>query len=105
MPVEPRGGAGAPLGAGRRPRAFPLPAPWASHRLLPTHPNPPKTPTGSFFSLSIFDQMWHPELSQEEALAMMEAGIDEVRRRLVVAPPHYIIKVVDREGIRTVKVI
>jgi hypothetical protein len=28
------------------------------------------------------------------------AGIDEVKRRLVVAPAKYIIKVIDKEGIR-----
>ena len=29
-------------------------------------------------------------------------GIDEVKQRLVVAPAHYVIKVVDKNGIRTV---
>lgn len=42
---------------------------------------------------------------QEEALKMMEAGIEEVKKRLVVAPAHYLIKVVDKDGIRTVKVV
>ncbi len=55
--------------------------------------------------MSLFDKMWHPELTQEQAVAMMEAGIEEVKRRLVVAPPHYIIKVVDKDGIRTVKTV
>lgn len=30
------------------------------------------------------------------------AGIDEVKSRLVVAPPKYVIKVIDKNGIRTV---
>ena len=29
------------------------------------------------------------------------AGIEEVKARLVVAPPKYIVKVVDKEGTRT----
>ena len=29
------------------------------------------------------------------------AGVEEVRRRLVVAPPKYIIKIIDKDGIRT----
>jgi 20S proteasome subunit beta 4 len=33
---------------------------------------------------------------------MMEKGIAEVRRRLVVAPARFIVKVVDANGIRTV---
>lgn len=30
------------------------------------------------------------------------AGIEEVKARLVVAPPKYVIKVIDKNGIRTV---
>jgi 20S proteasome subunit beta 4 len=47
--------------------------------------------------------MWHPDLSEDEAVAMMEAGIAEIKKRLVVAPPHYMIKVVDKNGVREVK--
>lgn len=71
-------------------------------------PPPPSSPlarAGSYFTLSLFDKMWHPDLSQEEAVVMMEKGIEEIKRRLVVAPPHYIIKVVDKDGIKTVKVV
>ncbi|KAG2423381.1 hypothetical protein HXX76_015347 [Chlamydomonas incerta] len=60
---------------------------------------------GSYFTLSLFDKMWHPNLTVDEATAMMEAGIAEVKKRLVVAPPHYIIKVVDKDGIRVVKTV
>jgi hypothetical protein len=72
------------------------------------HPSPsPTTPAaaGSYFTLSLFDKLWHPELSQEEALVMMEKGIEEIKKRLVVAPAHFIIKVIDKEGIKTVKVL
>ena len=34
---------------------------------------------------------------------MMEAGIKEVQKRLVVAPPHFVIKIVDKNGVRVVK--
>jgi hypothetical protein len=33
----------------------------------------------------------------------VQAGIAEVKKRLVVAPPHYIMKVVDKTGVREVK--
>lgn len=60
---------------------------------------------GSMFTMSIFDKMWHPDLTEPEALDMIHAGLEEVRRRLVVAPAHYIVKVIDANGIRTVEVI
>jgi 20S proteasome subunit beta 4 len=55
------------------------------------------------FVLSLFDKLWHPNLTVDEAINMMEQGIAEVKRRLVVAPPAFIVKVVDKDGIRTVK--
>lgn len=42
---------------------------------------PPPSATGSYFTLSLFDKMWHPNLTVDEATAMMEAGIAEVRAR------------------------
>jgi 20S proteasome subunit beta 4 len=59
-------------------------------------------PAGSYFTLSLFDKMWHPNLSEAEALVMMQEGIKEVQKRLVVAPPHFVIKVVDKNGVREV---
>lgn len=58
---------------------------------------------GSYFTLSLFDKLWHPDVTQAEALDMMEKGIEEVKRRLVVAPAHYVIKVIDKDGLRLVK--
>lgn len=58
---------------------------------------------GSYFVLSLFDRLWRPDLSEAEALELMEKGIAEVKARLVVAPPSYIIKVIDKNGIREVK--
>eukprot|EP00884_Botryococcus_braunii_P008818 jgi/Botrbrau1/17938/Bobra.50_1s0034.1 len=60
---------------------------------------------GSYFVLSLMDRLWHKDLTEAEALDLMEKGIEEVRKRLVVAPPSYVIKVVDKDGIRTVKTI
>lgn len=60
---------------------------------------------GSYFVLSMFDKLWHPDVSEAEALDMMLKGIEEVKQRLVVAPSHFIIKVIDKEGIRTVHTI
>lgn len=35
--------------------------------------------------------------------AGVQAGIAEVKKRLVVAPPHFVMKVVDKDGVREVK--
>lgn len=56
---------------------------------------------GSYFMLSLFDRLWHPNVEEDEALSMMLRAIEEVKKRLVVAPPKYIIKVVDKNGVRT----
>lgn len=57
------------------------------------------------FVLSLFDKLWHPNLTEEEALDMMLKGIGEVKRRVVTGASHYIIKVIDANGIRTVKTV
>lgn len=60
---------------------------------------------GSYFVLSMLDRLWRPKLSVAEALEMMEKGVAEVLKRLVVAPPAYVIKIVDKDGIRVLKTI
>ena len=62
---------------------------------------PPKQP-GSYFTLSLFDKLWRPDITQDDALEMIKKGLEEVRRRLVVAPPKFVVKVVDKDGIREV---
>lgn len=107
----------------------------------------PARPAGSYFVLSMFDKLWHPNLTEAEALEMMRKvgagcgyigctrgvhrqahactcrsqpvghvlalqpclpypaaapqGVEEVKSRLVVAPPKYLVKVIDAKGIRT----
>lgn len=60
---------------------------------------------GSYFVLSMLDRLWRPKLTVAEALEMMEKGVAEVLKRLVVAPPAYVIKIVDKDGIRVLKTI
>ena len=36
-------------------------------------------PAGSYFVLSMLDRLWHPDLSEAEALALHEKGIAEVQ--------------------------
>jgi len=60
---------------------------------------------GSYFVLSLFDRLWKKDMTEEEALELMEKGVAEVKRRLVIAPPSFIVKVIDKDGIRLVKTI
>jgi 20S proteasome subunit beta 4 len=55
---------------------------------------------GSLFALALFDKMWHPNVTQDEAFEMMKAGVAEVRKRLVVAPERFQVKVVTEAGIK-----
>lgn len=48
---------------------------------------------GSYFVLAMLDKLWHQSLTEEEALQLHIKGVDEVKKRLVVAPPDFIIKV------------
>ena len=58
---------------------------------------------GSYFVLSLFDRLWKKDMTEAEALELMEKGVAEVKRRLVIAPPSFIVKVIDKDGIRLVK--
>jgi 20S proteasome subunit beta 4 len=58
---------------------------------------------GALFTHSILDKYWTPEITQAEAVAIIDKSIEEIKLRLVVAPPHYVIKVIDANGLRTVK--
>eukprot|EP01023_Acetabularia_acetabulum_P045534 TRINITY_DN4620_c0_g1_i1.p2 TRINITY_DN4620_c0_g1~~TRINITY_DN4620_c0_g1_i1.p2 ORF type:complete len:193 (+),score=31.86 TRINITY_DN4620_c0_g1_i1:144-722(+) len=57
---------------------------------------------GSYFVLSLFDKLWHPDLTEAEAIELMKKGIEEVKKRLVIAHPGYVIKIVNKDGIKTV---
>ena len=48
---------------------------------------------GSYFVLAMLDKLWHQNLTEEEAFQLHMKGVDEVKKRLVVAPPDFIIKV------------
>ncbi|KAF3324322.1 proteasome subunit beta type-2-B [Carex littledalei] len=55
---------------------------------------------GSYFSLSMMDRYYHPDMSIEEAIDLLDKIIIEIRTRLVVAPPNFVIKIVDQDGAR-----
>jgi len=58
---------------------------------------------GSYFALSLLDRYHDPEATLEEGLETLKRCIDEVSKRLVVAPGKYKVKVVDKDGVREVE--
>ncbi|CAD7703959.1 unnamed protein product [Ostreobium quekettii] len=60
---------------------------------------------GSYFALSLFDRYAKVDMEEKEAVALMARGVQEVISRITVAPSDYVIKVVDKNGTRTVETI
>lgn len=54
----------------------------------------------AYFVLSIFDKYYKDNMSVDEAVELADRCIHEVRTRLVVSPPNFLIKIVDKDGAR-----
>ncbi|TFK75905.1 N-terminal nucleophile aminohydrolase [Pluteus cervinus] len=59
---------------------------------------------GSYFALSLLDRYHDPEASLEEGIATLKRCLDEVAKRLVVSPGKYLVKVVDKDGVREIEI-
>ena len=57
----------------------------------------------SNFCLSIMDRDWTEGLSQDEAVAIVDKCIKELKVRFLMSQPNFIIKVIDKDGVRTLK--
>ena len=55
------------------------------------------------FILSVFDREWKEGLSLDEALDIVRKCLHELRTRFLISQPVFIIKVVDKDGTRTVQ--
>ncbi|XP_059632487.1 proteasome subunit beta type-2-A-like [Cornus florida] len=55
---------------------------------------------GSYFSLATLDRHYRSDMTVEEAVDLVDKIILEIRSRLVVAPPNFVIKIVDQDGAR-----
>lgn len=54
---------------------------------------------GSFFSLSIMDRYYKPDMTKEEALELIQKCVDEIRRRFIVNMPVFKVRMVNKDGI------
>lgn len=55
---------------------------------------------GAYFSLAMMDRHYRSNMSLDEAIKLVDECIEEIRTRLVVAPPNFVIKIVDKDGAR-----
>mmetsp|Transcript_39081 Transcript_39081/g.95577 ORF Transcript_39081/g.95577 Transcript_39081/m.95577 type:complete len:193 (-) Transcript_39081:146-724(-) len=56
----------------------------------------------SFFVLSTLDRHWHKGMTVDEATDLMRKCIAEIKVRFTINQPKFIVKVVDKDGVRTV---
>ena len=57
----------------------------------------------SYFTLSIMDREFKENLTEEEAITIVEHCIAEIQTRFMLKQPNYIIKAVDKDGVRVIK--
>jgi len=55
------------------------------------------------FVLSVFDKYWKKEMNLEEGKQLLKRCIHEIQTRFMVSQPNFIIKIVDKDGIRLFK--
>ena len=48
----------------------------------------------------MMDRLYHEDMNVDEAIELVDKCIMEIQSRLVVAPPNFVVKIVDRDGAR-----
>jgi len=57
---------------------------------------------GGFFVSSLMDRLWRPNMPLEEGIALMKKGFQEINTRFLVGGATFTLKVVTKEGVRTI---
>ncbi|XP_059477325.1 proteasome subunit beta type-2-like [Neocloeon triangulifer] len=60
---------------------------------------------GGYFSLSIMDRLYRPDLPKEEGYKVMVECVKEVHRRLIVNLPNFKVQMIDANGITDLPII
>ena len=55
----------------------------------------------SYFCLSVMDRAYKEGLGEEDALEIIQQCIFEMKTRFLVGQPNYMIKIIDKDGVRT----
>lgn len=58
---------------------------------------------GAFFAMSTLDRYHRPDMSLEEGLDLLRRCINELKQRFIVDLSTFTVRVIDREGARTVQ--
>jgi len=58
---------------------------------------------GGMFCNSLLDAHWKPDLTETEAVALMDMCIKELHTRFMISMPNWLIKIVDKDGIRVLR--
>jgi len=56
----------------------------------------------SYFVLSVFDKHYKKDMTLEEGKKLMKMALDQIKQRFTVAPHGFIVKVIDKDGVRKV---
>ncbi|TPX47644.1 hypothetical protein SeMB42_g02635 [Synchytrium endobioticum] len=56
----------------------------------------------SYFTMSTMDRFWHPDMTLDEAMALLKKCLHELKVRFIGNLPVFTVKVVDKNGIREV---
>lgn len=57
-----------------------------------------------FFISATMDRHWKAGMSLDEGVALAKDCIKEVRTRMIVSQPHFVVKIIDKDGIREIPV-
>ncbi|XP_067928758.1 proteasome subunit beta type-2-like [Watersipora subatra] len=55
---------------------------------------------GSYFTLSIFDRYYKPDMSVDEAYGLLNRCVQELDQRFLVNLPKFKVRVIDKEGVK-----
>lgn len=56
----------------------------------------------SYFLLSLFDRHWKKDMTEDEGIALVKMCIDQLQKRYVIKTSQFIIKIVDKAGVRQI---
>lgn len=57
----------------------------------------------SNFILSIFDRDWRAGMTVDEGLDVLRKCVNELHTRFLISQPNFVVKIVDKDGVRVVQ--
>lgn len=55
---------------------------------------------GATFLISILDRYYKPDMTPQEGVDLLQKCIDEVKRRVIISTPHFITRVITKDGVQ-----